>query len=372
MRRALTRIPISVMVSNAIPWLRTLSVLALGIASVSVNVHANEELPPSVDPNAPELAVAVVRTTGEEIPYDVINGMAILEGDIILGTHAEVQAYGIEPLAVAPSDDENCPADMSCSTILSDRRRWPNGVVPYTLRSGTTNSSRDAIADAIAEWENKTSVRFVQRTNQQDYIEFVGTGNGNICSSALGRAGGRQVINYAGNGRGCLVHEIGHAMGLSHEQNRNDRDDFITIDFSNVAGNAASQFRKATFSTDVGEYDFASVMHYGAFTFALSRSRPVIRPKDPSIPLSRVGNTNVLSPTDVLGVEFVYGDSTPPPPPPTPEPPPPPPAPPTPEPDPEPPAPTPTNARSCATCTNARSCAACTTACARSRSRARA
>ena len=278
-----------------------LGLLALGTTASNAQ---NNGLPENVDPNAPPLAVATVRGTGEQIPYDIIDGMAIIEGDIILGSHRDVQASGIEPLTLTPA------ANRSSITAISSRH-WPGGIVPFTLRAGTSSAAADAISDAIDEWESKTSVRFVQRTNETNYVEFVGTGNGNTCSSLLGRNGGRQPINYSGTGRGCLVHEIGHAMGLNHEQNRSDRDQFVSIDFTNVAGNIQSQFRIASNSADVGPYDFGSVMHYGPFTFALSGSRPVLRALDPGIPLSAIGgNASTLTPTDVLGIEAVYGSGT--------------------------------------------------------------
>ena len=55
------------------------------------------------------------------------------------------------------------------------------------------------------------------------------------CWSYIGMIGGRQDISIA---PGCTslipVHEIFHALGRWHEQSRPDRDNFVTINLSNV------------------------------------------------------------------------------------------------------------------------------------------
>ena len=59
--------------------------------------------------------------------------------------------------------------------------------------------------------------------------------------------GGMREIGL--NPSGCMsmyvvVHEILHVVGVKHEQCRPDRDDFITIDWSNICENGESQYYK--------------------------------------------------------------------------------------------------------------------------------
>jgi len=62
---------------------------------------------------------------------------------------------------------------------------------------------------------------------------------------------------------GTPVHEIGHALGLVHEQMRADRDDYITIFTSNIVSSYLPQFTPFGNLNPLGvPYDLGSVMQY--------------------------------------------------------------------------------------------------------------
>ena len=61
---------------------------------------------------------------------------------------------------------------------------------------------------------------------------------------------------------GTPVHEIGHVLGLWHEQQRSDRDDSIRVLWDNVGSMAGQFYMRRTDNKGV-PYNVASVMHYG-------------------------------------------------------------------------------------------------------------
>lgn len=71
------------------------------------------------------------------------------------------------------------------------------------------------IEAAMAEYHQKTCIRFVPRTHQNDYVSIVSGNSG--CWSSVGRIGGRQEINLQSPGClvkvGTIIHEFMHACG---------------------------------------------------------------------------------------------------------------------------------------------------------------
>jgi hypothetical protein len=67
---------------------------------------------------------------------------------------------------------------------------------------------------------------------------------------------------------GTILHEMGHVIGLWHEQARSDRNTYVTVNYGNVVKSAWSNFEISTADQQIlSAYDYASVMQYIPFAF---------------------------------------------------------------------------------------------------------
>ena len=236
-----------------------------------------------------------------------------------------IPANASAPIPCSTPDENVKLPDGTMGTLAQDSP-WFDGIVSFRLDASVApgSATERAIVDAIRHYNFMTSVRLVHDVNstQTDHVLFT-TDRGTSCKSiGIGFQGGTHVVNLFSppTGNTCAnfdvaVHEIGHRVGLHHEQRRPDRDKFILIQDGQIhdgvrTNNNIKPGKLSNFEIfqgpgyQVGGFDFDSVMLYPSVTsdpnFAEDVTQPIITRRDGSIypdPQTgglSVGDTNTL------------------------------------------------------------------------------
>lgn len=268
-----------------------IALLALGLLSGNdaqaeghgANIHAQP---------MPDTEIGMFR--GRIVRFVTIGGQKVTEGDIILDH--------VGPLGRAASRQQ----PNGVSTAGADTL-WPQKagvfVVPYVISGAGTATINSAIARFNAEFKN--FIQWKPRAGETDFVNFALTpGGGGGCFSAIGRIGGEQPIQGSGDcPMAAILHEMGHTLGLYHEQSRSDRDSYLAFSPSNVVIGQEFNFAQPTDGQDLGTYDYASLMQYYPYAFSVS-DLPTMESKPAGIDF---GQATDYSAGDIDGIHRLYG-----------------------------------------------------------------
>ncbi|XP_042217483.1 zinc metalloproteinase nas-14-like [Homarus americanus] len=152
--------------------------------------------------------------------------------------------------------------------VMKDNYKlWPGGTLIFKLDYDVNANTyvTDIIQAAIDKINEVNCVKIVEAGSQaKDYVSIR---LGQFYSSHVGKQGGVQNLTVVKDeiDIGSTMHELMHAFGFGHEHNRPDRDDYVTINFTNVEEEAQHYFTKYTpnsgYVGDEVEYDYTSIMH---------------------------------------------------------------------------------------------------------------
>ena len=236
---------------------------------------------------------------GEELHVVEIDGLAIFNGDVILGFMDEL---------TGTTESEEIARSGPCTGCT----RW-TGTIRFSYADDwgpeSTNAiMRQRVVRAINHWREKTGFEFDEDFSDPDIVFRNSMG----CSSPVGRRVftglDKHYINIStGCGFGAVVHEIGHSIGLWHEQSRTDRNDFVMVTLDAVREGRESNFEQyGSSGLDLGPYDYGSIMHYGCSDFKdASATVDPLQPLQAGVTCAVMGQRDSLNTGDRAGAYFL-------------------------------------------------------------------
>jgi hypothetical protein len=115
------------------------------------------------------------------------------------------------------------------------------------------------------------------------------------------------IFGSGGDTYSHVLHELGHALGLLHEHQRPDRDQFVRVIWSNLMAQFFVNYEKQDnplIKEEQYNYDFSSIMHYPANSFSIDGISNTIESLDEDQPIKR---SDTLTTTDVQKAVEIYG-----------------------------------------------------------------
>ncbi len=234
------------------------------------------------------VSIAASKANPQEAPdsheFFVEDGVAVVDSDMAVGSSTRTVLFG--------------------RARLPDVELWPTRKVPYYIQPNLENPAR--VQEAIAFFKS-TSLQLVPWTGESDVLVFqAATG---VCKSFVGKIGGKQPIWIAPNCRAReIAHEIMHAIGFAHEQNRSDRDKYIQINAENIDPKKIYNLDRMPEPfmqlSGLSDFSFDSIMLYPTWMYSRNGSATM----SPIEPGKQIAPGPELSSADRDRINRYYGE----------------------------------------------------------------
>ena len=167
---------------------------------------------------------------------------------------------------------------------------WKHNTINYCFDEACPDAVFDAVAYSIKQFQLAVPcLQFADvgrkkkgRCNVSPAIYITSEDTG--CWSYVGeisdwKAQGLNLQTPGCDSVGTTMHEFLHAMGLGHEQARQDRDDYINVNKKAIEDGKEAEFDQDNFGNPEKPYDMLSLMHYEQDAYTTDGA-DTITPKD--------------------------------------------------------------------------------------------
>jgi len=183
---------------------------------------------------------------------------------------------------------------------------WEDGKIPYYLKGDFSGRDLDYMDQAMNSWESVCGVQFHLVEPRANAYEIRRV-NGYQWTSSIGENNVICFMDYVNGATplGHLRHELGHCLGLLHEHQRPDRDQYVIIVWENILPEYKFNFESRNnplITEEDYDYDFDSIMHYHSTGFSINGEETIV-PRDGR----EIGRTDELSEIDILKAREIYG-----------------------------------------------------------------
>uniref|UniRef100_A0A182R0T2 Metalloendopeptidase n=1 Tax=Anopheles farauti TaxID=69004 RepID=A0A182R0T2_9DIPT len=192
--------------------------------------------------------------------------------------------------------------------IMQDASKWTKGIVPFELSPVFSQPQVDKIMSAMHAISSRSCVRFVIRlSTHRQFLNITASPTG--CWASLGMNPLSNQLNLHPDGclqTGVIVHQLLHALGLTHPQTRPDRDFYVLVqeDAIDASEKANLQKYRPGVIEDFGlPYDYESILHCQSDAFGSETSnRATVVPLDDV----QIGQREELSLKDIRKLNKMY------------------------------------------------------------------